>query len=182
MAKILAYSTKSDKLTKLCKLIAQVNFNRDLVSHRKSRTHNPKSLKELRSDVLSIKIPNVCLNIVWAAYIWPSKLGICKDFSLVLDNVKVQVPGLLVLSSRIQWTRSIWGKIHRFFYFLTRIQRECCKGGLEHISQKPWVDVARSRKTHPNYGRGLSRPYVSSQITVIHFQKGAEECVRELRN
>lgn len=124
----------------------------------------------------------VCLNIVWAAYIWSSKLGICKDFSLVQDNVKVQVPGFLVLSSRIQWTRSIWGKIHRFFYFLTRIQRECCKGGLEHISQKPWVDVARSRKTHPNYGRGLSRPYVSSQITVLHFQKGAEECVRELRN
>lgn len=122
-------------------------------------------------DVLSIKIPKVCLNIVWAAYIWPSKLGICKDFSLVQDNVKVQVSGFLVLSSRIQWTRSIWGKIHRFFYFLTRIQRECCKGGLEHISQKPWVDVARSRKTHPNYGRGLSRPYVSSQITVIHFQR-----------
>lgn len=119
---------------KLCKLLGLENSDKDLLSHRKSRTHNPKTLKKLSSDVLSIKIPKVYLNIVWDEYIWPSKLSIWKVSSPVQDTVKVPVPGFLVLSSRIQWTtRSAWGKMHQFFSFSD-------KNAMELL--RPWVDVA----------------------------------------
>lgn len=56
MTDIKVYSLKSDKVTKFCKLLGLESSGRDLVSHRKSRTRNPKTLKELSSDVLSKNI------------------------------------------------------------------------------------------------------------------------------
>lgn len=41
MTDIKVYSQKSDKITKLCKLLGLESSGKDLVSRRKSRTHNP---------------------------------------------------------------------------------------------------------------------------------------------
>lgn len=185
MTDIKVYSSKSDKVTKLCKLLGLENSGRDLVSHRKSRIHNPKTLRELSSDFVSKKVPKACLNIVWAEYIWPRKLSIWKDSSPVQDTVKVgdsEYPDFLLYHPEFSERRGqLEVRCIDSSHLLTRIRRKCCKGGLENISQKPCIDVAHSQKTFlaSIMVEDLVDP-MSVPMAVSNFQKDVEECIIEL--
>lgn len=154
LTKIKPYSSKREKISKLCEVFGYTNPENNQRQTRRNIKKQPvKTLSDLATRTLTSKVPKMALNVAYAEYIWPVQLAEWQRQSPISDTVKVQL-------DEVQYP-DFWFYIPEFSetrqklevrcidssHLLTRCRRKICKGGLEGMDNKPWVNVALEKTT-----------------------------------
>ena len=150
----------------------------------KKRSQKIKSLKDLAASVLSKSVSKQQLNIAMAGYMWPSKYQEWIKESPLVYSPKVDdmdyptfwfyQPDYSELRQQLE-VRCIDST-----HLLTRTRRKCCKGGLDGVSNEPWMKVAKSKKTFlsPIMIQEVVEP-MSVMMALTHFSEKVETEMRK---
>lgn len=92
----------------------------------------------------------LALNISNATFVWPDKLSTWKQASPLTDDVKVQgteFPDFwFYITDYSQELKQLEVRCIDSSHLLTRTCLKICKGGIENLTNKPWIKVAKTKK------------------------------------
>ena len=153
-------------------------------SKSKKRCLKIKSLEELAADVLSKHVSKHQLNVAIAGYIWPSRYQKWVEEGPLRLNPKVDdtdYPTFWFYQPDFSDARQqLEVRCIDSTHILTRTRRKCCKGGLDGVSNEPWLNVAKSKKTFLSLimVQEIVEP-MSVMMALTHF---SEQVEMEMRN
>ena len=143
------------KLEKLCKVFAFEENQKAKRHQPKPRIQNrtPKSLSALSKKIISGKqMPKEVLNIIYARFCWPAKLQKWREDSPLKDDIKIEgteEPQFWFYIPEYSSKRNqLEVKCIDSSHLLTRTRRKICKGGIESMTNHPWMKVALQRNTY----------------------------------
>lgn len=114
-------------------------------------TRRVHKLSDMCLKILQTKVPKRVLNIAHAEYHWLAELDKWENSSTIQNTVKIEGtddPEYWFYQPEFNEQRQqIEVKCIDSTHLLTRTRRKCCKGGLDSISNVPWLRVAKGRKT-----------------------------------
>lgn len=153
-------------------------------SKTKKRCQKIKSLEELAADVLSKHVSKHQLNVAIAGYLWPSRYQKWVEEGPLTFNPKVDdtdYPDFWFYQPDYSDVRQqLEVRCIDSTHLLTRTRRKCCKGGLDGVSNEPWLKVAKSKKTFLSLimVQEIVEP-MSVMMALTHF---SEQVELEMRN
>lgn len=118
-----------------------------------------------------------------AEYVWQDKLSDWKDSSRLKHDLKVSTSNFpecwFYIPDYSKEREQLEVRCVDSSHLLTRTRRKVCKGGIEHMTNEPWVKVARSKKTliTPIMIEDIVDP-MSVPMAVTHFCSDVENTMR----
>lgn len=111
-----------------------------------------KTLKDLSRKVLIGKsVPKMALNIAYAEYVWPNTLKHWRESSALKDDVKISETGFpdywFYIPEQSHKRQQLEVSCIDSSHLLTRMRRKICKGGIEKLSNQPWLNAALTKRT-----------------------------------
>ena len=173
---------KQSKIDNLAKFLSITeNENILLTARRKPRT--AKSIKDLTAAVLSKSVSKHDLNVSYAEYIWPNRYA-----SWIRDSPLCNVPKVNNTEKPEYWfyvpeyseaRQQLEVRCIDSTHLLTRMRRKSCRGGLDGVSNKPWLKVAKAGRTFlsPIMVEEVVEP-MSTMMAVTHFSESVETEMR----
>ena len=151
---------------------------------RKNRRTSPKTLKELASCKLSKCVKKGDLSVSYAGYIWPDRFRQWKSESCLSKDPKINdtaEPEFWFYTPEFSRKRNqLEVRCIDSTHLLTRTRRVCCRGGLDGVSNGPWLKVAKEGKTFLSLimVQEVVEP-MSTMMAATHFSEPVEI---EMRN
>jgi hypothetical protein len=204
--KIKETATKQHKVNHLITLFGLDNNEMSFRKKKSTKIHKVKTLKELAFNTISKTYKKNELNIIYAEYVWDQELTAWRKKHFEKSNIDLASANMNyvgnhggqnasnlicevmenddnLIPSELFYTpsKSIkrgQNEVHCIdaTHLLTRTRRKCCRGGLEGLSNKPWLRVAKSGNTHlsPAMVDAVVDP-MSVSVAITHFSESVEE-------
>lgn len=124
------------------------------------------------------------INVSYAEFIWPSRLQKWYDNSFVDNKVKIDdtnLPEFWFYIPEFSLTRDqLEVRCIDSSHLLTRTRRKICKGGIENLTNEPWLKVAKEKKTFLSriMVEDISDP-MSVSMALTHISDSVENSMRD---